>query len=161
MVLFCCVSVKIREKTPPKNLKMTDFRKADPTYLAFTPKTAEEAIDKFYRHKRLGVPVHLWPEVFVECAERLKGKELDKFESWLVNPAGPPTGVPDIKALDETNDRLRKQLLQEAVQRDLMVVDEKEEKIELGDMMGDLMIDDYISPLPEECLSYEDFAMLD
>ena len=94
-----------------------DFRKADPTYTAFKPKTAEDAINKFYRHKALGVPPHLWPEVFVECAASLPALEMAKFESWLVNPAGEPTGA-DLKQIDAENEALRCKLLKEAQGRE-------------------------------------------
>jgi len=33
---------------------MEDFRRADPTYINFVPKTAADAIDLFWRMKRLG-----------------------------------------------------------------------------------------------------------
>ena len=164
MVLFCCVAVKIREKHPPKKqskMSVVDFRKADPTYVCFKPTTVEEAIDLFYRHKRLGVPVHLWPEVFVECSAHLKDSELDKFSSWLINPAGKPTGIAELKGIGETNDRLRKQLLEEAIHRDRMNVDEEKDSSSLVDVMEDLMIDDYINGSSAIDPSYEDFAMLE
>ena len=94
-----------------------DFRKADPEYTAFDPTSAEEAINKFYRHKNLGVPPHLWPEVFVKCAAKLPDAELQKFQDWLVNPQGEPT-APMLLKLDEQNEALRKQLLKEAQARD-------------------------------------------
>ena len=101
-----------------------DFRKADPDYVNFKPTTATEAIDLFHRHKRLGVPPHLWPEVFVKCAVDLKGEELDKFESYLINPEGEPTGtlLTDVDIAE--NEKLRKKLLSEATRRDMEVVDE-------------------------------------
>ena len=64
MVWFCACTVGNRENPVPVHLNMTDFRKADPTYTNFEPATAEEAINKFYRHKNLGVPpqMHSAPE---------------------------------------------------------------------------------------------------
>ena len=121
-----------------------DFRKADPTYVGFKPTTAEEAIDKFVRHRNMGVPVQLWPEIFVDCASSLTGDELDKFESWLVNPTGEPSH--NLQPVDNTNESLRKQLLKEALQRD----DEKADTI-----MEDVMIDDYIKPCSEDILCGE------
>ena len=70
---------------------MEDYRKSDPNYTAFVPKTAAEAIDLFTRHRRLGVPVSLWPETFVHVARNLDDAELDRFQEWLVNPQGPRT----------------------------------------------------------------------
>jgi hypothetical protein len=95
-----------------------DFRKADPEYTKFKPATAEDAINKFYRHKNLGVPPHLWPEVFVDCAASLPAKELQKFQDWLVNPQGEPTG-PQLLQIDRENEALREQLLKEAKVRDM------------------------------------------
>jgi hypothetical protein len=95
----------------------TDFRKADPTYVNFTPASAEEAINKFHRHKSLGVPPHLWPEVFVECAANLPLPELQKFQEWLVNPQGEPKG-PMLTQVDQANEAERLQLLKEATARD-------------------------------------------
>ena len=94
-----------------------DFRKADPTYTNFEPATAEEAINKFYRHKNLGVPPHLWPEVFVDCAGHLPPAELQKFQDWLVNPQGEPT-APMLERVDQQNEAVRLQLLKEATARD-------------------------------------------
>ena len=68
---------------------MEDYRKADPNYTSFVPKPASEAIDLFTRHRRLGVPVVLWPETFCHVARGLEDAELDRFQEWLVNPQGP------------------------------------------------------------------------
>ena len=67
-----------------------DFRKADPKYTAFTPKTAAEAIDLFVRFRNLGVPVTQWPETFVSVSQALGPSELDLFREWLVCPQGEP-----------------------------------------------------------------------
>ena len=101
-----------------------NFRKADPEYVNFEPRTAEDAIEKFYRHKNLGVPPRMWPEVFVQCAAALPPEEVSKFESWLVNPQGEPTG-PMLQQIDKENDALRKQLLAETERRDLAPLKEE------------------------------------
>ena len=126
MVWFCAVGcaegATIRGKnshTTEKSTMTTDFRKADPTYVNFTCTTAEEAIDKFYRHRNLGVPPHLWPEVFVECSAKLPPTELGKFEAWLVNPNGENLQPPRVTPMDIENERERQQLLAEATARDL------------------------------------------
>ena len=49
-----------------------DFRKADPSYVNFVPKTCVEAIDLFRRHRTLGMATEL-------CAKQLPDKELDMF----------------------------------------------------------------------------------
>ena len=67
---------------------MEDFRKSDPNYVGFVPRTASEAIDLFNRHRKLGVPVSQWPETFVLVSKALPEEELDRFREWLVNPQG-------------------------------------------------------------------------
>ena len=106
---------------------MEDFRKADPTYVGFKPRTAAAAIDLFVRHKNLGLPVHLWPECFVECAASLPLPELDKFEAYLVTPSGPPEGrtLQRNDAVQTANARERKQLIAEAERRNMPAVEEK------------------------------------
>ena len=131
-----------RENYVPVNLKM-DFRKADPEYTAFDPTSAEEAINKFYRHKNLGVPPHLWPEVFVKCAAKLPDAELQKFQDWLVNPQGEPT-APMLLKLDEQNEALRKQLLKEAQARDAPPT-----------------IDEHYMDVDDEKVPSDDFNMVD
>ena len=105
---------------------MEDFRKADPSYPGFKPRTAA-AIDKFQRHKNLGLPVHLWPECFVECAASLPLPELDKFEAYLVTPSGPPEGrtLQRNDAVETANANVRKQLIAEAERRNMPAVEEK------------------------------------
>ena len=131
-----------------------DFRKADPTYTNFVPTTAEDAINKFYRHKNLGVPPHLWPEVFVNCAAKLPDAELQKFESWLVNPEGEPTG-PQLLKIDKENEALRLQLLKEANARDMPALDENymdvDDEKDVSSMMCNLSTEDLSSrPSPSK-----------
>jgi len=128
-----------------------DFRKADPTYTKFKPATAEDAINKFYRHKNLGVPPHLWPEVFVNCAATLPDEELHKFQDWLVNPQGEPTG-PMLMQLDEDNERLRKQLLKEAQARDKPPT--IDEHCDLG--LRSKILPKYMDVDDEKCRGYGD-----
>ena len=129
MVWFCAAGChKIRENFVPMTKKM-DFRKADPTYVNFEPTTAADAINKFYRHKNLGVPPHLWPEVFVKCAAKLPPAEMAKFESWLVNPEGAPTGTL-LGRVDRENEVVRMQLEAEADARDALQPVEEDEKHE-------------------------------
>ena len=67
---------------------MEDFRKADPKYYGFVPKTASEAIDLFFRLKRNGMHAEHHPEAFVWCTRALPNEEGAKFEDWLVAPQG-------------------------------------------------------------------------
>ena len=94
----------------------TDFRRADPTYVNFTPKTCADAIDLFQRHRRLGLQPSLYPEVFVHCARALPDKELDNFHLWIVQPAGDLThGTTKASALVDMHlEREPRQLLKEA-----------------------------------------------
>ena len=122
---------------------MADFRKSDPTYVNWKPATASEAIDKFYRQRNLGVPPHLWPEVFVDCASELSDTELGKFEAWLVNPQGKDLQAPTTTTVDIENEKERKQLLAEAKSRNLQTVPEvlmdvDDEKVDLSVSMQDL-----------------------
>ncbi len=140
MVWFCAVGcTKIRENSVPVSLKKMDYRKADPTYTNFKPTTASDAINKFYRHKNLGVPPHLWPEVFVDCAANLTPEEMHKFESWLVNPGGDPKG-PMLKDVDQENEALRAQLLKEATARDALasVVEETADTVVIDENYMDV-----------------------
>ena len=68
--------------------KMEDYRKADPSYVGFVPKTAAEAVDLFNRHRSKGLATALYPECFIHCARKLPDGELDKFHRFIVNPAG-------------------------------------------------------------------------
>jgi len=65
---------------------MQDVRKQDPTFTNFVPKTAAEAVDRYVRCRKNGLKPMLVPECLIACAGGLKGTELDKFESWIINP---------------------------------------------------------------------------
>ena len=104
-----------------------DYRKADPNYVGFVPTTAAEAIDLFCRFRRLGTPPTQWPETFVHVSRALPDEEIDRFQEWLVCPQGPATGqtfvpCPEVEAE-------RKQLMQEAEARDMVDIEEDDEKM--------------------------------
>ena len=67
---------------------MLSVRKQDPLFVNFVPRTAEEAVDRYIRCKRRGLQAYLIPECLIECAQALDCSELEKFESWIVNPQG-------------------------------------------------------------------------
>jgi hypothetical protein len=69
---------------------MDEFRFADPEFTNFKPKTAARAVLRFRRLQKQGLIPWRYPECFIECAASLPEKELAKFESWIVNPAGEP-----------------------------------------------------------------------
>ena len=116
----------------------TDFRRADPRYVNFVPRTCADAIDLFVRHKNLGLSVNLYPECFVHCAAALKGVELDNFEKWIVQPTGDiSTGGEHRTLVDKQLETERLKLLKEAELRDLeqkteeltiTVIEEEDEK---------------------------------
>ncbi len=65
-----------------------DFRMADPEFINFEPRSAAHAIVRFRRMQRLGLDPWRYPEAFIECCKLLPPREVDKFESWMVNPTG-------------------------------------------------------------------------
>ncbi len=96
-----------------------DFRRADPRYVNFVPKTCMDAIDLFNRHRNLGLAPNLYPECFVHCARALKGEELDNFTRFIVNPDGDVTkGGEQLTLVDKAIDDERKLLEEECDARD-------------------------------------------
>ena len=67
-----------------------NFRFADPEYIDFEPKTAEEAILKFRRLQAKGIEAWMFPETLIKCGGHLPDEEMAKFESWMINPCGEP-----------------------------------------------------------------------
>ena len=65
------------------------YRRADPTFTNWEPKTAYEAVDRFTRCQRNGLKAVMIPECLIKCSRRLPEPELDKFEEWIINPGGP------------------------------------------------------------------------
>jgi hypothetical protein len=97
---------------------MEDFRKADPKYFGFVPKTAAEAIDLFFRLKRNGMHCEHHPEAFVWCTRALDDEEGAKFEDWLIAPQGISATAP-LYQVDPAIEAERKRLEKEANARDL------------------------------------------
>lgn len=98
-------------------LEMEDYRKADPSYVGFVPKTASQAIDLFCRYRKLGVRTNQYPETFCHVSRSLPEGELEKFEAWLIQPQGPSERTPVYEASPEIETE-RKLLLEEAIARD-------------------------------------------
>ena len=65
---------------------MLKIRKADPTFVNWTPVDAADAVDKFQRLQRNGLPASQIPEALIDCAKGLKGEDVDLFTEWIVNP---------------------------------------------------------------------------
>jgi len=96
-----------------------DFRRADPQYVNFVPKTVEDAIDLFNRHRNLGLTADLYPECFVHCARALPPEELDKFHRFIVQPGGDISkGGEKPTLVDVELEKERQLLLKEAEIRD-------------------------------------------
>ena len=79
------------------------YRRADPTFTNWKPKTAFEAVDRFTRCQRNGLKAMMIPECL---SNNLPEAELDKFEEWIINPQGLDfsKAVPDdsIRKLNES-----------------------------------------------------------
>ena len=50
------------------------------------PRDAEEAVDRFMRCKLRGLKAYLVPECLIACSQSLSPEEMEKFETWIVNP---------------------------------------------------------------------------
>ena len=117
---------------------MSNFRKADPTFVNFVPRTCIEAIDLFVRHRNLGLTADLYPECFVHCAKALPDKELDLFHRWIITPDGDlPKGGEAPTNVDMEIETERLAILKETELRDMQrltiteepeVVNEQEEE---------------------------------
>ena len=83
-------------------------RKSDPTFTNYVPRTAAEAVERFVRCRNNGLRPMLIPECLIECSRGLKGKELDMFESWMINPQGDLDNVPlvPMHSIREANDKI-------------------------------------------------------
>ena len=91
-----------------------DFRRADPNFVNFVPRTCFDAIDLFNRHRKLGLTADLYPECFVHCAKSLPGEEIDKFHRFIINPNEDITkGGEKPTLLDKELDEERQQLLKD------------------------------------------------
>ena len=83
---FVCAFVcgkKHKKKKPNQRKSKMDFRRADPNFVNFVPRTCFDAVDLFNRHRRTA---DLYPECFVHCAKALPDEELDKFHRFIINP---------------------------------------------------------------------------
>ena len=137
---FACAS-KPRKMSPQEFKKEMDFRKADPQYVNFVPRTCVDAIDLFNRHRNLGLTADLYPECFVHCARELPDEELDKFHRFIVTPAGDiEKGGGAITQVDKELENERRQLELEAINRDM-------EHLAIAEEVGS---DTPVSPLSQD-----------
>ena len=122
LLCVCCLCApKPRKMSPQKGkLQKMDFRRADPNYVNFVPRTCVDAIDLFNRHRNLGLTADLYPECFVHCARQLPGEELDKFHRFIVAPNGDiEKGGGTVTQIDKELENERRELEQEAINRDM------------------------------------------
>ena len=111
-----------------------DFRRADPKYVNFVPKTCVDAIDRFNRHRNLGLTSDLFPECFVHCSRSLPHEELDKFHRFIICPSGDvDKGGEKPTVVDQQLEDERRQLERESVLRDLKALRIVEEECEQPD----------------------------
>jgi len=119
LCLFSCGAKPRKKVALKRKTSMEDFRRADPTYTNFVPKTCADAIDLFNRHRALGLQADLYPECFVHCAKQLPDEELDMFHRFIVCPTrdiakgGEKPTLTDIELEKE-----RLMLLKESEERD-------------------------------------------
>ena len=100
-----------------------DFRRADPNFVNFVPRTCFDAVDLFNRHRKLGLTADLYPECFVHCAKSLPNDELDKFHRFIVNPNQDITkGGEKPTLVDKQLEEERLQLVKEAQARDKLAL---------------------------------------
>jgi len=74
---------------------------SDPEYTDFEPATVQQAILRFRRMQRKGLNPWRYPECFIKCAAKLPPAEVEKFEAWVINPAGEPDAVQAYAEADE------------------------------------------------------------
>ena len=102
---------------------MLKIRKADPTFVNWVPVDAADAVDKFQRLQRNGLPASQIPEALIDCAKGLKGDDIDLFTEWIVNPAD-AQGV-DARIFTEQNAADHAKILEEHNIKLLGVVEEE------------------------------------
>jgi hypothetical protein len=135
---------------------MLNIRKSDPTFTNFMPTTAAEAVDRYVRCRNNGLKPMLIPECLIACARGLRGKELDMFETWIINPSGDLDNVELVEQtqIREANDAIFQANLrrvEESMQLDeeppLPAESDDEKMVALSDMS----IDDEKMVAPSKC----------
>ena len=130
-----------------------DFRRADPNYVNFVPRTCADAIDLFNRHRNLGLTADLYPECFVHCARALEGIELDNFHQFIVQPSGDITrGGEAPTIVDAELEKERQLLLKEAEIRDGI------ETLTIEEEVVPMEEENSVSPMEEEKTPEDEFV---
>jgi len=169
---FVCAFVcgkKHKKKKPNQRKKKMDFRRADPNFVNFVPRTCFDAVDLFNRHRKLGLTADLYPECFVHCAKRLPDEELDKFHRFIINPTKDITkGGEKPTLLDKQLEEERLQLVKESEMRDklaLLTIDEDASPMSLESPLAMLPLTRQTALPPsysedEKAASSDDFMMI-
>ena len=66
---------------------MEAVRRANPKYTNFKSRTAVDAVEQFCNMQRNGLNAMRIPEALIECGAGLCDREMDLFETWIVNPS--------------------------------------------------------------------------
>ena len=123
-----CGAPKLRKKIATKEKVKMDFRRADPKYVNFVPKTCVDAIDLFNRHRNLGLTADMFPECFVHCSRSLPHEELDKFHRFIICPSGDvDKGGEKPTVVDQQLEDERRQLERECTLREFKALRIEEE----------------------------------
>ena len=64
----------------------------------------QQAIIRFRRMQSKGLNPWRYPECFIKCAAKLPPAEVDKFEAWVINPAGEPAEQVYVEADEKWQD---------------------------------------------------------
>ena len=125
-----CGAPKPRKKIATNEKVKMDFRRADPKYVNFVPRTCVDAIDLFNRHRALGLSAEMFPECFVHCSRLLPDEELDKFHRFIVTPSGDVgKGGEKPTAIDQQLEEERRELERECTLREfreLRIIEEEQ-----------------------------------
>jgi len=123
-----CGAPKLRKKIATEEKVKMDFRRADPKYVNFVPKTCVDAIDLFNRHRNLGLTADMFPECFVHCARSLPDEEIDKFHRFIIAPSGDvDKGGEKPTLIDQQLEDERRQLERECTLREFKALRIEEE----------------------------------
>ena len=155
MVFVCgcvCGAPKPRKKIATNEKVKMDFRRADPNYVNFVPKTCVDAIDLFNRHRKLGLQPDLFPECFVHCSRALPDEELDKFHRFIVCPSGDVgKGGEKPTVIDQQLEEERRELERECVLREFKALRiEEEQPMSQDDEKSPMSVESYTKPMSED-----------
>ena len=120
---------------------MQEIRKQDPTFTAYVPRTAAEAVERYTRCRRNGLKPCLVPECLIECARGLDEEQVGLFESWIINPV---SDLDDVKLVPDTIRDENEKIYQENCRRvedelPPLPVEQDDEKQLVKEVLNDLI----------------------